>query len=104
MVSNSFLLQGNGDSEIALVVEDNDMMNSTMNGVPYPVARFAATLRRQLYKGNILLSLYSRLVQILIVGIRAPWSYSSSRLRQSSPNGHQRHASSSISRKRHDTF
>ena len=34
------------------------MVNSTMNGVPYPVARFATTLRRQLYKGNILLSLY----------------------------------------------
>jgi hypothetical protein len=46
-----FLLQGNGDSEIALVVEDDDMINSTMNGVPFPVARFAATLRRQLYKG-----------------------------------------------------
>jgi phospholipase D1/2 len=54
-----FLLQGNGDSEIALVVEDEDMINSTMNGVPYPVSRFAATLRRQLYKGNILLSLYT---------------------------------------------
>ena len=51
-----FLFQGNGDSEIALVVEDEDMINSTMNGVPYPVARFAATLRRQIYKGNILLS------------------------------------------------
>jgi phospholipase D1/2 len=47
-----FLIQGNGDSEIALVVEDDDMINSTMNGVPYPVARFATTLRRQLYKGN----------------------------------------------------
>ena len=60
-VFHSFLFfpfQGNGDSEIALVVEDDDMINSTMNGVPYPVARFAATLRRQLYKG-ILLPLYT---------------------------------------------
>jgi phospholipase D1/2 len=47
-----FLIQGEGDSEIALVVEDDDMINSTMNGMPYPVARFATTLRRQLYKGN----------------------------------------------------
>jgi len=45
--------KGNGDSEIALVVEDEDMINSTMNGVPYPVARFAATLRRQLYKEHL---------------------------------------------------
>jgi len=45
--------KGNGDSEIALVVEDDDMINSTMNGMPYPVARFAATLRRQLYKEHL---------------------------------------------------
>jgi len=45
--------KGNGDSEIALVVEDDDMINSTMNGVPYPVARFAATLRRHLYKEHL---------------------------------------------------
>jgi phospholipase D1/2 len=51
MILFYFLLQGNGDSEIALVVEDEDMINSTMNGMPYPVGRFAATLRRQLYKG-----------------------------------------------------
>ena len=64
-----FLLQGHGDSEIALVVEDDDMINSTMNGMPYPVARFAATLRRQLYKGNnILLSFHTDLFRFLIVG------------------------------------
>jgi len=45
--------KGNGDSEIALVVEDDDMINSTMNGVPYPVARFATTLRRQIYKEHL---------------------------------------------------
>lgn len=44
-------LQGDGDSEIALVVEDSDMINTTMDGEPYQVARFAATLRRQLFKG-----------------------------------------------------
>ncbi|KAJ7715564.1 hypothetical protein B0H14DRAFT_3633076 [Mycena olivaceomarginata] len=32
-----------GDSEIALVVEDGDMIRSTMNGKPYEVARFATT-------------------------------------------------------------
>jgi len=45
--------KGNGDSEIAVVVEDDDMINSTMNGVSYPVARFATTLRRQLYKEHL---------------------------------------------------
>ena len=53
-----FLIQGNGDSEIALVVEDTDMIDSTMNGVPYPVSRFASTFRRQLYKGNVVFFLY----------------------------------------------
>jgi len=47
--------KGNGDSEIALVVEDEDMINSKMNGKPYQVSRFATTLRRRLYKGLSLL-------------------------------------------------
>ena len=41
------------------MVEDDDMINSTMNGIPYPVARFAATLRRQLYKGMSLFAFHS---------------------------------------------
>lgn len=45
--------QGDGDSEIALVVEDDDMLESTMDGKPYMAARFAATLRRQLYKEHL---------------------------------------------------
>lgn len=44
--------KGDGDSEIALVVEDNDMIQTTMNGKPYMAARFAATLRRKLYRGR----------------------------------------------------
>ena len=43
--------KGNGDSEIVLVVEDEDMVDSKMNGEPYQVSRFATTLRRRLYKG-----------------------------------------------------
>lgn len=43
--------KGNGDSEIVLVVEDEDMVNSKMNGKPYQVSRFATSLRRRLYKG-----------------------------------------------------
>ncbi|KAH9884507.1 phospholipase D/nuclease [Cubamyces lactineus] len=45
--------KGDGDSEIALVVEDEDMIDSTMNGEPYMVARFAATLRRKLYREHL---------------------------------------------------
>ncbi|CCA77742.1 related to phospholipase D [Serendipita indica DSM 11827] len=45
--------KGNGDSEIALVVEDTDMIDSFMNGEPYQVARFATTLRRRLYREHL---------------------------------------------------
>lgn len=43
--------KGDGDSEIALVVEDTDMVHTTMDGQPYMAARFAASLRRKLYRG-----------------------------------------------------
>ncbi|KAG6805147.1 hypothetical protein H0H87_004898, partial [Tephrocybe sp. NHM501043] len=45
---------GDGDSEICLVVEDDDKIDSYMNGQPVQVARFAATLRRKLYRGTSL--------------------------------------------------
>ena len=45
--------KGDGDSEIALVVEDTDMVHTTMNGRPYMAARFAASLRRKLYRGTL---------------------------------------------------
>ncbi|KAF9557909.1 phospholipase D/nuclease [Agrocybe pediades] len=45
--------KGDGDSEIALVIEDDDMIRSTMDGESYDVSRFAATLRRQLYKEHL---------------------------------------------------
>jgi phospholipase D1/2 len=44
---------GNGDSEIVLVVEDTDLLETTMNGNKYMANRFAATLRRQLYKEHL---------------------------------------------------
>lgn len=43
--------KGDGDSEIALVVEDNEILQTTMNGRPYNASKFAATLRRRLYRG-----------------------------------------------------
>ena len=46
--------KGDGDSEIALVVEDKDVIQTTMNGRPYTAARFAATLRRKLFRGILL--------------------------------------------------
>ncbi|KAJ7610187.1 hypothetical protein FB45DRAFT_337033 [Roridomyces roridus] len=45
--------KGDGDSEIALVVEDEDMIDSTMDGRPYQVSRFAATLRRKLFREHL---------------------------------------------------
>ena len=43
-------LKGDGDSEIALVVEDEDLIPSYMDGRPYSAGRFAATLRRRLFR------------------------------------------------------
>ncbi|KAG1796447.1 uncharacterized protein HD556DRAFT_1234604 [Suillus plorans] len=45
--------KGDGDSEIALVVEDGDMVRSTMDGHPYMAARFATTLRRKLFREHL---------------------------------------------------
>jgi phospholipase D1/2 len=45
--------KGDGDSEIALVVEDGDMVRTTMDGHPYMAARFAATLRRKLFREHL---------------------------------------------------
>ncbi|KAI0933193.1 hypothetical protein AcV7_004734 [Taiwanofungus camphoratus] len=45
--------KGDGDSEIALVVEDEDMVETTMNGQPYMASRFAASLRRKLYREHL---------------------------------------------------
>ncbi|KAL8286802.1 hypothetical protein RQP46_004330 [Phenoliferia psychrophenolica] len=44
---------GDHDSEIALVVEDSDQLASEMNGAPYMATRFAATLRRQLWREHL---------------------------------------------------
>ncbi|KAI7872737.1 hypothetical protein BDF14DRAFT_1739586 [Spinellus fusiger] len=44
---------GDRDSEIALMVEDKDMIPSKMNGKEFEASRFAATLRRQLWKEHL---------------------------------------------------
>ncbi|KAJ7212524.1 hypothetical protein GGX14DRAFT_534321 [Mycena pura] len=44
---------GDGDSEIALVVEDGDMIQLTMNGKPCEVARFATTLRHKIFREHL---------------------------------------------------
>ncbi|KAF8490138.1 phospholipase D/nuclease [Russula emetica] len=45
--------RGDGDSEIALVVEDEDLIQSRMDGHPYRAARFAASLRRKLFRQHL---------------------------------------------------
>ena len=45
--------KGDEDSEIALVIEDTDMIDSYMDGQPYKAARFAATFRRKLYREHL---------------------------------------------------
>ena len=75
-------LQGDGDSEIALVVEDTDLVDTYMNGHPYNASRFAATLRRQLYKGhNPSCSSTPTSLKKKIIFLRASWSDPTSALR-----------------------
>ncbi|KAG8952526.1 hypothetical protein FRC00_006757, partial [Tulasnella sp. 408] len=45
--------KGNGDSEIAIVVEDTDVLETTMDGKPFAASRFAATLRRKLFREHL---------------------------------------------------
>lgn len=44
---------GDRDSEIAIVIEDNELFESRMNGQKYMPVRFAATFRRQLFKQHL---------------------------------------------------
>ncbi|RUP33532.1 hypothetical protein BC936DRAFT_138556, partial [Jimgerdemannia flammicorona] len=44
---------GDRDSEIAVIVEDQTLIHSRMNGKPYQASRFAATLRRHLFKEHL---------------------------------------------------
>ncbi|GAA5890842.1 hypothetical protein JCM6882_008832 [Rhodosporidiobolus microsporus] len=44
---------GDRDSEVAIVIEDDNKIDSFLAGRPAKVSRFAATLRRQLYKEHL---------------------------------------------------
>ncbi|KAI8981744.1 hypothetical protein BDF20DRAFT_911999 [Mycotypha africana] len=44
---------GNRDSEIAAIIEDSEMIESRMNGQPYKAAKYALTLRMQLFKEHL---------------------------------------------------
>jgi len=50
---NDRSMLGDRDSEIAIVIEDDDTLETTMNGKKYYASRFAATLRRHLYKEHL---------------------------------------------------
>ncbi|KAI1739603.1 phospholipase [Xylaria scruposa] len=44
---------GTHDSEIAVVIEDQDLVDSMMDGNPYQASRFATSLRRQLWRKHL---------------------------------------------------
>ncbi|KAL7628012.1 hypothetical protein AAE478_002208 [Parahypoxylon ruwenzoriense] len=44
---------GTHDSEIAVVIEDSEPVDSTMNGRPFTASRFATSLRRQLWRKHL---------------------------------------------------
>ena len=48
--------KGDHDSEIAILIEDQDMVESTMDGKKYMASRFATTWRRKLMRGRCLTS------------------------------------------------
>lgn len=45
--------RGERDSELACIIRDTDMMDSTMGGVPYKVGRFAHTMRVRLMREHL---------------------------------------------------
>src|SRR5436190_10242544 len=44
---------GDHDSEIAIIIEDPAMIDSQMNGQPWRASKFAASLRRQLFRKHL---------------------------------------------------
>ncbi|CAJ2514126.1 Uu.00g022450.m01.CDS01 [Anthostomella pinea] len=44
---------GDHDSEIAVVIEDPETVESSMNGQPYAASRFATSLRRQVFRKHL---------------------------------------------------
>jgi phospholipase D1/2 len=50
---NDRSLNGNHDSEIAIVIEDTDMVEMTMNGKKYMASRLATTWRRTLMREHL---------------------------------------------------
>nr|ODN91177.1 phospholipase D [Cryptococcus depauperatus CBS 7841] len=50
---NDRSMNGDHDSEIALVIEDSDMVESVMDGKKYMASRYATTLRRSLMREHL---------------------------------------------------
>jgi phospholipase D1/2 len=44
---------GDHDSEIAIIVRDTETVESYMDGRPWPAAKFAASLRRQIFRKHL---------------------------------------------------
>lgn len=45
--------KGDGDSEVAVVIEDRDLFESKMNGEKYLASKFAASFRRHLWRQHL---------------------------------------------------
>ncbi|KAF2740141.1 phospholipase D/nuclease [Polyplosphaeria fusca] len=45
--------QGDHDSEIAIIIHDNETVESYMDGRPYRASKFATSLRRQIYRKHL---------------------------------------------------
>ena len=56
---------GNRDSEIAMLIEDTDMVSSFMDGKEYKAAKFAHSLRMQLFKEHLGLLNFTKWQELL---------------------------------------
>ena len=50
---NDRSMLGDRDSEVAVIIQDNDMMEGEMNGKPYQVGKFSHSLRSHLLKEHL---------------------------------------------------
>eukprot|EP00794_Sanderia_malayensis_P012984 gene12984-14322_t len=50
---NDRSMLGNRDSEIAIIVNDTEMVDSEMNGEPYKAGKFASSIRQQIYREHL---------------------------------------------------
>ncbi|KAJ3271230.1 hypothetical protein HDV01_006963 [Terramyces sp. JEL0728] len=63
---------GSRDSEIAMLIQDSTMINSTMNGQHYSVSKFASTLRRHIFQEHLGLIKHEKNTRNVVKNMQLP--------------------------------